>query len=445
MKSGVHTIGLVYSGDDNYTGVNKSVELIIIDDSTESKQTANITVNITDNPVEGDDVLVNVTLDGNVTGMVNIIVDDAVHMIELVDGAAVYTILNVTRGNHTIAVVYFGDNNYNNATLNVTFSVSEDASYIDPDTAFINPDKDNPTLFAVDLPVNATGNFTILVDGKEYQCVHLVDGKANITVSGLSDGSHDISMLYSGDGYYKPIGKSTSIFVINDGSSGGGSVSPGDADSVFNLTGVNATPAVFSINLPCNATGNFTVSIGGKDYTKAVVNGSANITVNDLVSGLSSVVVSYSGDDYYDSLFKTATVNIPVKPTPSHSPAPSKVTSVFKLLSAKKYTFKVSKATKKVKVTLQTPNSVKVAKVSVVFKFNKKALKKLKAKNKKGKKLLKKLKKGYSVKTNAKGVATLKLKNKLLTFKKGKLAFTVTFNGYNQYNKATGKEKIKIK
>ena len=32
-----------------------------------------------------------------------------------------YTILNVTRGNHTIVVIYFGDNNYNNATLNNAF------------------------------------------------------------------------------------------------------------------------------------------------------------------------------------------------------------------------------------------------------------------------------------------------------------------------------------
>ena len=39
------------------------------------------------------------------------------------------------------------------------------------------------------------------------------------------------------------------------------------------------------------------------------------------------------------------------------------------------------------------------------------------------------LRKGFGVKTNAKGVATLKLKNKLLTFKKAKLPFSVTFKG----------------
>ena len=59
------------------------------------------------------------------------------------------------------------------------------------------------------------------------------------------------------------------------------------------------------------------------------------------------------------------------------------------------------------------------------FKFNKNVLKKIKAKNKKGKML----KKGFGVKTNAKCVATLKLKNKLLTFKKAKLPFSVTFKG----------------
>ena len=123
----------------------------------------------------------------------------------------------------------------------------------------------------------------------------------------------------------------------------------------------------------------------------------------------------------------------------------SKETIVFMFLKAKKYTFKRSKATKTIKVTLQNTDGKKIGKVKVVFKFKKKALKKIKAKDKKGKKFFKMLKKGYTVTTNAKSVASIKLKNNLLKFNKGKYAFTISFNGNNVYNKASGKRTMEIK
>ena len=422
-----------YSGDEKYNSftIEDTNTVIKVDKATSS-------VIIThENDSEGNVV---VSMDvGHATGQVNMIINGTDHLITIQDGKANYTINGSMYGEYNITVLYLGDNNYN-PNVNVTnFTVSDGRTHVDPDSAFNYTDKDNPLNMGINLPSDATGNFTVMVDGKAYKTVALVGGSASVDLSSLPAGAHDVELVYSGDENYSAISKSEKVIVSSHTP-----VSPGNPDSVFSIPDGNSIPLVFIVNLPSDATGNFTVGIGGKDYTTTIVNGKANISVSNLSSGSYSVVVSYSGDNKYTPLFKTATLNVST-PTPTPKPTPSKETSVFKFLSAKKYTFKKSKATKTIKVTLQTSAGKKLGKVKVVFKFDKKSLKKIKAKGSKGKKMLKQLKKGYTVTTSAKGVASLKLKNKLLNFKKGKYAFTVTFNGNDAYNKASGKGTMKIK
>ena len=303
-----------------------------------------IFVEVSDNVSVGNPVFISVLMDKLINGSVNIKVDDTDHIVDVVDGSANYTICDACEGMHNIVVLYLDDDNNVIKSARANFTVkNNEGIVIDPDVAFSYLNINDTPVFSINLPANAMGNLTILVDGKYYNSVSLVDGKANVNISNLSNSAHDITMLYSGD-----------------------------------------------YNYPCmNKT--FNVSVLKPDYR------------------------------------------------------PVKITPFFKFLKVKKHILKHFNCAKIVKVILKTKKGKKLGKVKVTFKFNKKSLKKIKAKNKKGKKLLKKLKKGYTVRTNIKGVFTLKLKNKYLTFKKGKYAFTVTFKGNNIYNKATKKGKIKIK
>ena len=66
--------------------------------------------------------------------------------------------------------------------------------------------------FSIDLP-NATGNFSVIVDGKEIGPVSLKEGKAKITVPELAYGSHNVTVVYSGDEKYDSIAQNTTVNI----------------------------------------------------------------------------------------------------------------------------------------------------------------------------------------------------------------------------------------
>ena len=64
------------------------------------------------------------------------------------------------------------------------------------------------------------------------------------------------------------------------------------------------------IKLPGDASGNATVTIGDKNYTVPVVNGTAVINITDLPNGTYKANVTYSGDDKYSNMSEVIDVVI---------------------------------------------------------------------------------------------------------------------------------------
>ena len=124
------------------------------------------------------------------------------------------------------------------------------------------------------------------------------------------------------------------------------------------------------------------------------------------------VTVMYMGEgSIYGSSMASAKVTIKAKPVP---PVVAKKTT----LTAKKVTFKVKKA-KKVSITLKA-NGKAVAGKKITIKVNKKT---------------------FSAKTNAKGIAKIKVK----ITKKGKFTAVVKFAGDKAYKSVTKKVKYTVK
>ena len=456
LVAGTYTVNVTYQGDDKYSSATKSISFAVV-----KSESYPVISTIKDSINMGDDLTFIVSMDSDsANGNVTVYVDGVFNQTVILDNDyanASVVIKGLGKGTHTIGVKYNGNDNYN-VSLVVNKTVVVNGKEVNPDTAFSNPDSSNPETFAIEMPSDATGNFTVLVDGKKYASASLVDGKANIAVSGLSSGSHSIELVYSGDDNYSGMGKTQTMVVVKGNSTPAGPVSPGNPDSVFGLPNGTSNPPVFSINLPTGASGNFTVSIGDKNYTASVVDGKANITVTGLSGGSYPIVVGYSGDNYYGGLFKAATIKLDSAPAPAPVPVPSSVPKVVKKVSAFKFlkvkknkiTFKkkARKNTKTIKVNLLSGNT-KLSGKKVFFKVDKKLLKKIKAKKgkkvKKAKKILKQLKKGiYAVKTK-KGVAKLTLKKSLFTFKKCSGKLTATFRGDNVYLKSSKKVTVVIK
>ena len=68
----------------------------------------------------------------------------------------------------------------------------------------------------VDLPDDATGNVTVIVDGKNYT-VPVKNGTGNIIIPDLPEGDHNIIINYTGDDKYDGTTTNKTIVVTSNG------------------------------------------------------------------------------------------------------------------------------------------------------------------------------------------------------------------------------------
>ena len=342
----------------------------------------------------------------------------------------------------------------------------------------------------VDAPDNINGNFTVTVNNIPYT-VQTAEKSFVVPITELlSVGTYTVDVVLV-DAENNIYGSNSTSFEVKK-------VEPKDVESVLDVTvPSDATSASFSIDLP-GATGNLTVTVNDKNYTKELVDGKATVDINDLPAGTYNAVITYSGDDIFAPISKNTSVTIKSAILATKLSAP-KVTATYnvakklvitlkdangKVLAGKKVSVKVGSISKTLKTNSKGQVSLNVAKLvpktyTATVKFAgdsgytastlkpkvvvKKAKVKLAAKaksfkakvktkkytvtlkNNKGKVMkkakltLKVGKKTYKAKTNSKGKATFKI-TKLN--KKGKKTATVKFAG-NKYFKALSK-KVKI-
>lgn len=146
------------------------------------------------------------------------------------------------------------------------------------------------------------------------------------------------------------------------------------------------------------------VFINGRTYTaKTNANGVAIITIKYSNAATYYATLSFVGDNNYKSSIGTAKIVVSKKATS---------------LTAPKKTFKV-KSTKKIAITLKSSGKA-IAGKKITLKVNGKT---------------------YTAKTNAKGVATIKVK----ITKKGTFKYTASFAGDKTFNSISKKGNIKVK
>ena len=280
---------------------------------------------------------------------------------------------------------YAGDS----LTVNVTVNKVD----VNLTTAFNMDLKDGskaPT-FSINL-TNATGNFSVVIDGKVIDTVRLIDGMANITVPELSYGNHNVTVIYSGDDKYAGISQNSTVTILK----------PVLSDNK-NLVMLYTSKAYYIVRLTVEsrpvAGENVVFEFNGIKYTvKTDKNGYAKFKLPNVKPKKTKYAI-------------TATFNdITVKNT-------VKVNSIIK---AKNLKVKKSKRVLKIKVYLKKVNG----------KYLKGKMLKLKIKGK-----------TLKAKTNKKGKATFKVKRNILKkLKVGKkYKYTVT------YGKDKVTKKIKIK
>ena len=218
------------------------------------------------------------SVDGNlINGSVNVI-----------KGVAVYTLDNLTYGNHTITVSY-GNDKYDDKTVSTNVFVAKVNSAINiitPADARVAHD-----IIINLIPINSTGAVTVTINGEEYEVI----SRSTVNASGLLEGNYTVVAKLAEDDYFLE-STSNTVFVVlrNDVSMILEQVDDVLVDS----------PAVLRVNFTENVTGNVTFNVNGMNYT-------FNITESDFAeyiwipktSGVVIVKASYSGNDtYYPSV-----------------------------------------------------------------------------------------------------------------------------------------------
>jgi hypothetical protein len=365
LSDGTHNITVTYSGDSKYEAITKSSIVnvnksgitnttgdngTVIDNSTTAKSDVTIIVTADDVNV-GEDAVIQVTPS-----------EDSIKLTVLVNNKqyalgddGTVTISNLAVGKYNVIVMFAGDDKFNSASNSTTFNVIKISVPVTDETITL-PDS-NSTSYSVNLPADATGTLTVTVDGEKYTET-LINGKATVNIPELDEGTHNITVTYSGDSKYEAITKSGVVNVnktditnttgdnstvidntTNTTTDNGTAIDNSTNTTIDNGTAIDNTTnttvekvdptlvvSVSDINVGDDAiinvkasfeSGKVSVNVNGKDYQLIISNGEASASISDLAVGNYTVLARFAGDDKLNpasnsTSFNVFKVNVPV-------------------------------------------------------------------------------------------------------------------------------------
>ena len=282
LVAGDYNISASYLGDDKYLSSSNSTKFTI------SKLASSVAVDV-DDIVVGEDAVIGVSVPDIVSGVVNVTVNGRSYNVAIVDGKGVLIISNLAAGDYAVDVNYAGDNKYVASSNSTKFTISKLASSVAVDVGDIVVGED--AVVNVVLPDDANGNVTITVNGKNYVAV-VKYGVASVTISDLAKGNYNVSVKYSGDNKYLP-SENTTHFDVAKASEYNVTIIIDVGDIVV------GEDAVIGVSVPDIVSGVVNVTVNGRSYNVAIVDGKGVLTISNLVAGNYNVNVKYGGDDKY--------------------------------------------------------------------------------------------------------------------------------------------------
>ena len=347
-------------------------------------------VNMKRNSVVGENVTISIDMPGSATGVINIYLYDD----EEWDWLLIKTVDATNNFKTNISSFKFG-------CIDVKLEyVGED--FKNPFVFFDEDDGWRPMIFShwvlplswdisqglangsavitLELPEGLSGKITVEEGDEDVEIFTILDhapftsANKTVVITGLIGGWHHIIVSYVDDNC-GAFCFSSYIYVPKP-----------DAGANFTIP-ETITGDSLDVTLPKDATGYLFVTIDGKTTYMPLVNGTAKVDLSELADGNHTISIKYSGDGNYSEFVKSANVTVK-KEVPPAPEVPAKI--VAKDLAA--YYNKVSYS-----VTVYGTDGKLASGVLVTFKVD-------------GKKV-------GTAKTNAKGVATIKLSQLPKTYK----------------------------
>ncbi|WP_458404111.1 Ig-like domain repeat protein [Methanobrevibacter sp.] len=281
-----------------------------LNDSDNKYSCKNVTVSQRDAPIEidvknvtyGEAVTVTIKAPESSTGTLNVTVcGETYNDLSCDEGDWVFAYTHLAGGNYSVDVTFSGDNKYKPNSTHLSFNVAKLTPTINIEVADIIEGE----IEVLNVTVNAPGSVNITVGGITVEIpldesivttdvlqagsAPKYDGKATWKLINLAKGTYDVYAVYNSNENYTGVSASDVFHVraeINDVE-----VNVDDVD--FGET------ASIEVKYPEDATGVVTLKVNGREYEKALKDGTATFAIPNLKPGHYRIEVSYEGDDKY--------------------------------------------------------------------------------------------------------------------------------------------------
>ena len=300
VKAGTAKITLTVGGDGQYAKNSTTVTVTVkkIDTSIEvDEKSLDLKV--------GDDSSVAAKLSPADAG--NVVFTSSDESVVTVDKDGKVTAVGA--GSATVTASYAGSDKYNSAeNVTVAVSVKENKQNASMDVDADKAVEDENSTITVNLPKDATGNVTAVIEGNPYTAP-VVNGTATIAVPGLRPGNYTAHVTYSGDDKYKPASKDINYEVEEVDKSD--IISAPDVTKYFggserfvvNITDYEGNPVAnksVTIEINGQSYGRTTKADGTTSIGLALNSGVFNVTVtvgNETLNAVVTVLPTVNGTD----------------------------------------------------------------------------------------------------------------------------------------------------
>ncbi len=297
LALGMHSLTAVYSGDTNHaTSVSSPLPELVV-------QSSSIAVTSNVNPsVSGENVLFTALVQGSPTPTGSVLVRDKDLVLATVPlsstGLATFGTASLGVGVHELSFTYSGDSHFAIAIAQMSQTV------LNASTQTTLMASANPAIYGQALTLSAsvssnggaaTGSVSFMDAGAIVGSSQLgANGSADLTLSSLSPGTHDLVAVYVGDGKASPSSSVPTAVTVRQTTV---LALASNANPALTLSQVIFTAAVTNPGA-APASGQVTFTDGATTLGSAAVDGTgrATLTVPQLGAGTHAILAVYAGD-----------------------------------------------------------------------------------------------------------------------------------------------------
>ena len=313
LAYGTYTVSVVYDGDYMYNP--KSVSNIARINVNKVDIRSITVVPATQSIYVGNDAELKITMDASVAGYVvngyvTVNVNNTQYNVSIVNGSGSINVSALTGGDYTVSVNFAENSMYNAKSASNAATIKVKKIPVSISMAPVTQSIYVGETANLNITVNAgvagflfSDQVIVKVNNTEYK-VHIINGTGFLSVTGLLNGTYDVSITYNGSDVYEnaSYAKTKSIMVNKIPTSivvDNVSIKVGDVATII-ATISNST-----------VTGNVTFIVDNKEYNVGIINGVARVNVTNLnTSANKTITAKYSGDYKFINSTGTALLNI---------------------------------------------------------------------------------------------------------------------------------------